>query len=74
MSQAIAAARILIVDDNLHALKALEYVLEREGLDIDCASSGPVALDLIRKASYDAVVSDLRMPGLDGLELLDRGG
>lgn len=62
--------RLLLVDDNINALRALQYVFEREGFRVDCAASGPVALDLLRKARFDAVISDVMMPGMDGIELL----
>ena len=70
MAQAVDTARVLIVDDNMNALRALEYVLDRAGFDVDCAASGSVALDRLRKSSYDVVVSDLKMPGMTGMELL----
>ena len=72
MAVAAQNARVLIVDDNLNALRALEYVLDREGFQVDCAVSGQIALERLRKAHYDAVVSDLKMPGMTGLELVDR--
>ena len=71
MAQAVDTARVLIVDDNMNALRALEYVLDRAGFDVDCAASGSVALDRLRQSSYDVVVSDLKMPGMSGLELLN---
>ena len=69
--QAVASARILIVDDNMNALKALGYLLEREGFEVECAHSGEIALERLRRTAIDVVLSDLRMPGLGGLELLE---
>ena len=63
-------ARILIVDDDpdIHAL--LLSALKDTGCLADCASSGPQALALLQSKAYDLVLSDVMMPGLDGLELL----
>ena len=63
-------ARILIVDDDpdIHAL--LLSSLKDTGCLADCASSGSQALALLQSKAYDLVLSDVMMPGLDGLELL----
>src|SRR5688572_8631357 len=71
MRETSAPAQLLIVDDNINALRALHYVLEREGFGVDCAASGSVALDFLRKSTYDVVVSDVMMPGMNGMELLE---
>jgi len=62
----------MVVDDELPALKSLRRILEKEGHQV-CAYSNPVrALELLQKQSFDVLLSDLRMPHLDGLELLER--
>jgi DNA-binding response OmpR family regulator len=63
-------ARILIVDDDpdIHAL--LISSLKDTGCRADCASSGQQALELLQSQAYDLVLSDVMMPGIDGLELL----
>jgi DNA-binding response OmpR family regulator len=61
-------ASILIVDDEENILDAVTIVL-RDRFDITSAGRGDVALDLFRKGSFDLVISDVRMPGLDGVEL-----
>ena len=63
---------ILIVDDDKTLLQALPQALSLRIKDIaiDCADSAFAALDLIGQHDYDAVVSDIKMPGMDGLTLL----
>lgn len=63
-------ARILVVDDEEIARRNLSHVLSREGYDVDCAQDGAAALALLAEKEYQLVLTDLRMPGIDGLELL----
>jgi HD-like signal output (HDOD) protein/ActR/RegA family two-component response regulator len=66
--------RVLFVDDEPHLLAALRRMLrsERERWEMLFASSGAEALALIDAEPVDAIVSDMRMPGMDGAELLSR--
>lgn len=61
---------ILVVDDEEIARRNLAHVLGREGYQVDCAPDGATALALLDEGSYQLVLTDLRMPGIDGLELL----
>jgi DNA-binding NtrC family response regulator len=65
------SARVLIVDDEKDILKALEFLLRAEGYSVSKAQSGEEALDLFKKEGFDVVLTDLKMPGMDGLALLD---
>ncbi|MCK4911835.1 MAG: sigma-54-dependent Fis family transcriptional regulator [Thermodesulfovibrionales bacterium] len=65
-------SRILVVDDERDICRALEFLLSREGYLVETAPSGEKALEKFEKNNYDLVLSDLRMEGMDGLELLDR--
>jgi len=68
----MSPARVLLVDDDpalLHALPE-SLRLRMDGVKVDTAHSAAVALDLIAGRDYDAIVSDIKMPGIDGLELL----
>jgi two-component system response regulator AtoC len=62
--------RILIVDDDDSLRESLELVLAAESYDVVAAEDGETALRLIAETPIDIVLSDLRMPGIDGLELI----
>ena len=66
--------RLMFVDDEPFVLDALRRLLSRRRPDWDLAfaESGADALDEIRAGRFDVVVTDMRMPGMDGAELLDR--
>jgi two-component system, OmpR family, response regulator MprA len=61
--------RILVVDDEHAVRDALRRALRLDGYDVQIAPRGEVALSLLRDARPDAIVLDLLMPGMDGLEL-----
>jgi DNA-binding NtrC family response regulator len=64
---------LLIVDDEPDMLTLLRRSLEPElGCLVDTAVSGEAALEMIRTTEYDLVLADIKMPGISGLELLDR--
>jgi CheY-like chemotaxis protein len=64
--------RILVVDDDPALLKALPETvrLRLDGVDVDTCDSAPEALERVRRTDYDVIVSDIKMPGMDGLALL----
>ncbi|HKK21647.1 MAG TPA: sigma-54 dependent transcriptional regulator, partial [candidate division Zixibacteria bacterium] len=61
---------ILVVDDKDSMRNMLTETLTEEGHRVDSANSGQKALDLVRLKSYDVVLTDLKMPQIDGLQLL----
>lgn len=61
---------ILIVDDDAIILRELSELLNMDGHTVEMASTGEEALKLIKDKNYDIIFSDLKMPGMDGLELL----
>jgi two-component system, NtrC family, response regulator PilR len=63
-------ATILVVDDDKGMREFLDIMLTREGYDVRCASNAAEALNTCRKKSYDLILTDLRMPKMDGLEFL----
>src|ERR1700733_10347121 len=65
-------AAILIVDDDASVRRALHTTLETFGFRTSEASGGDEALALARAASYDIVLLDINMPGMDGLETCRR--
>src|SRR5690348_16087309 len=70
----MTAPRILIVDDDAALLRALPQALHIRMSDVavETCDSAPVALERIAATDYDAIVSDIKMPGMDGLALLER--
>ena len=62
--------RILIAEDEVTIAKALKVMLEKNKYAVDVVYNGKDALDYIRAASYDALVLDIMMPGMDGLTVL----
>jgi DNA-binding NtrC family response regulator len=68
----MSEGHVLIVDDDPALLQALPEALRMRmtGLTVDTADSGAVALDQITARDYDAIVTDIKIPGMDGLELL----
>jgi len=68
----MAADRVLLVDDEVSFLDALAERLRMRGLEVVCAKSGREALTEVETHVFDAVVLDLAMPGLDGIETLRR--
>ena len=64
--------RVLIVDDERDFAGALAERMQKRGLEVDTAFSGPEALKFVASRTYHAVVLDLAMPGMDGIETLQR--
>ena len=60
-------AKILIVDDEEDVRIALQQVLERAGYDVTVAATGNEGLDLLKKERADLVITDVIMPGIDGI-------
>lgn len=66
------AYKLLVVDDEPILLKGLKYSLEQEAYEIDTAEDGNEALEKAFSNSYDLIVLDLMLPGIDGLEVCKR--
>ncbi len=64
-------AYILLVDDEDKIRHILRIMLELKGHRVEDARDGEQALEMVRERAYDLVISDIRMPGMNGLELLD---
>ena len=65
-------ARILVVDDEGAIRYSVSKTLQRIGYEVDEAPSGEEALEIMSKRDYDVILTDIRMPGLTGVELLKR--
>ena len=66
----IPEARVLVVDDEAHVRSALARSLTLLGYRADEAASGHHALAMLERTPYDAMVLDIRMPGMDGVEVM----
>ena len=66
------STRILVVDDEEIVRESLTAWLEKDGFTLDSAEDGPKALSLLRESPWSILLVDLKMPGMDGLEVLAR--
>src|SRR5579864_7308505 len=65
-------SRVLIVDDDREMREALDIVFSADGHACELAADATAALELVHHRTFDVVVCDVRMQGMDGLALLDR--
>ena len=65
-------AHILVIDDEKAIRDTLKEILEYEKFNVDTAEDGKKGLAMLQKDEYDAVLCDVKMPGIDGMELLDQ--
>ena len=65
-----AKARILVVDDERGMCEFLRFLLQEEGYAVDVAHSGDQALAKVEESKFELILADIKMPGLDGLEML----
>ncbi|MEE4266108.1 MAG: response regulator [Desulfobacteraceae bacterium] len=64
--------RILVVDDELIVRDSLKEWLAEEGFSVDMAASGPEALEQLTRQTYQLMLLDIKMPGMDGVEVLQK--
>ena len=64
--------KILIVDDERAIRNSLKEILGDEGYDVEVAEDGPAALAKVDKERFDVIFCDIKMPGMDGTEVLDK--
>ena len=62
--------RILVVDDEPIVCESCKRILDEEGYEVDVALSGQEAFEKMKRDTYDVVLTDLKMPGIDGMEVL----
>lgn len=65
-----SSPRILVVDDEWIVCESCQRILEEEGLEVETASSGAEAFAKMKETPFDIVITDLKMPGIDGMEVL----
>jgi DNA-binding NtrC family response regulator len=64
-------SKILVIDDEKGIRSTLREILEYEKFTVDDAADGPAAVELTGKNTYDVILCDIKMPGMDGMEVLD---
>jgi len=62
--------RVLVVDDHAQARESMAHVLRQAGHQVDCCSNAAEAIQAVARESYDCIVTDLKMPGMSGLEFI----
>ncbi|MEN8115960.1 MAG: sigma-54 dependent transcriptional regulator [Bacteroidota bacterium] len=65
-------SKILVIDDERSIRNTLKDILEYEKYEVDLAEDGNKGIEKVRNAEYDIVLCDIKMPGLDGIEVLER--
>jgi DNA-binding NtrC family response regulator len=70
--KAMPTEKVLLVDDEPEFVQVLSQRMESRGVGVDTAASGREALEKVRGRSYDAIILDLAMPEMDGIETLKR--
>lgn len=63
--------KILVVDDEQSMRDTLQIMLEKEGFEVDSADDGRKALEILGMKKYDLIITDLKMPGLDGIGMIE---
>ncbi|WP_319408189.1 response regulator [uncultured Desulfosarcina sp.] len=63
---------ILVMEDDLTVAKGLEMVLREDGFDVNLAGTGELAMEAFRQKRFDLLVADLRLPDIDGMEVIRR--
>ena len=66
----MSEARVLVVDDEKSMRDLLAITLQKAGYEVTLAEGGAAAVEAIRRESFDAIITDLRMPKVDGLQVL----
>lgn len=62
--------RILIVEDDPKMRDALQYIMRKEGYGVDAVGEGESALEKLKTTDYELIISDLKLPGMDGMDVL----
>ena len=66
----MAGYRILVVEDDQKMKDGLQYIMRKEGYFVDAVNSGEAALKKIKAVEYDLIISDLKLPGISGMDVL----
>ncbi len=63
---------VLVVDDEAVIREGLRRILEKEGFHVETSASGQIALERMQEENFSLVITDLKMPGMSGMEVLRR--
>lgn len=72
MDSNLKSSSILIVDDDPHVLEVLQARLQASSFNVFKADNGPAALDILKKQEIDLLISDMKMPGMSGMDVLNK--
>ena len=64
-------SRILVVDNEKSMREMLSIALKKEGYEVETARNGEVAVEMVEGSDYDVVITDINMPNINGLELVN---
>ena len=64
--------KLLVIDDDADTRDALSATLTQRGFEVACAKTGAAAIEQLERSAFDAVISDLNMPGMSGIDLCRR--
>lgn len=70
MNSLVEVPRVLLVDDEVNVLNAILRVVRQLGWKVTAVNTGRKALEKMSEVAFDLIISDLKMPGMDGIELL----
>ena len=65
-------SKILVIDDERSIRNTLKDILEYEKYEVDLAEDGKMGLEMVKQTEYDIVLCDIKMPGMDGIEVLEK--
>lgn len=68
--EALSRARILIVEDEPNIVESLRFILERADFQVEHVADGATALDRLRRETFSALILDIMLPGMNGLDVL----
>lgn len=68
-NESMTARRVLIIDDELIVCMSCKRALEKKGYEVDSAQNGAEGLEMARRADYDIIFTDLKMPNMEGTEV-----
>jgi DNA-binding NtrC family response regulator len=69
-SESAYRPHVLLMEDEMNVAKGLEMVMREEGYEVDLAGTGQGALDKFRASEFDLLVADLRLPDMDGMDVV----